>query len=197
VTTFFLVRHGAHDLLGRVLVGRNDVSLNDKGREQAAHVARRLMREEITAVISSPRERTRETAAAITQAVGFPVQIEEALNEVDLGAWTGRSFEELKDEPSWQRWNDARLVARPPGGESMLEVQTRMVGAMETLRRGEPDGRIVLVSHSDPIRAAVLYHLGMSVDEFNRIEISPCGVTTIVVGERGPQIVSLNEIVAS
>lgn len=197
MTTFFLVRHGAHDLLGRVLVGRNDVSLNKTGREQAARVARRLMQEQVTAVVSSPRDRTRETAAVIAEAVGRLVQIEEALNEVDIGEWTGRSFEELKEEPSWQRWNDARLVARPPGGESMLEVQTRMVGAMERIRLAEPEGRIVIVSHSDPIRAAVLYHLGMSVDEFNRIEISPCGVTTIAIGERGPQIVSLNEIVSS
>jgi broad specificity phosphatase PhoE len=190
------VRHGAHDLLGRVLVGRNDVSLNDKGRAQAARVAERLEREDIAAVLSSPRTRTQETAEVIGAAVGRPVQIEEAINEVDIGAWTGRTFEELQNEPSWQRWNDARLVARPPGGESMLQVQVRMVDAMERVRATAPGSRNVIVSHSDPIRAAVLYYLGMSVDEFGRIEISPCAVTTIAVGNRGPRVVSLNEIVA-
>jgi len=194
VTIFFLVRHGAHDLLGRVLVGRNDVPLNDEGRAQATRVGRRLARENVTALVASPRERTRETAAIISEAVHRPVEIDDALNEVDVGAWTGRTYEDLQGEPSWQRWNDARLVARPPGGESMLEVQTRMIGAMERLRLAQPDGRIALVSHSDPIRAAVLFHLGMSVDEFNRIDISPCAVTTIRVIDRGPQIVSLNEI---
>ena len=73
MTTFHLIRHGAHDLLGRVLTGRMPgVALNEAGRAQAAGLAAALAGGGIAAVVSSPLQRARETAAPIAARLGLP-----------------------------------------------------------------------------------------------------------------------------
>jgi broad specificity phosphatase PhoE len=198
VTIFFLVRHGAHDLLDRVLCGRMPgVSLNAGGREQAERIGHRLSQECINLLQSSPLERACETAAPIARHTGAALELVPALNEIELGEWSGRSFEEIKAEPAWQQWNKARQVARAPGGESMLEAQQRVISHIDHVRARYPDARVVLVSHSDVLRAIILYYLGMSLDEFGRIEISPASISTVVVEEWGAKILALNEVSAS
>ncbi|RAI45090.1 histidine phosphatase family protein [Rhodoplanes roseus] len=197
-TTFFLVRHAVHGLLDRVLVGRSPgVSLSDLGRRQAAALAERLARESLTAVHASPRERAQETAHPIAATTGRPVTIAPDLDEIDVGEWTGRSFDEMSDDPRWQAWNSARASARTPGGESMREVQDRVVRLLGRLSAVHPDGRIAAVSHGDVIRAALLHYLGLGLDAYDRIEVSPAGVSTVVVGPWGAKILSLNERVAA
>jgi broad specificity phosphatase PhoE len=194
-TTFFLVRHGTHPVLGKVLAGRMaNIHLDDTGKEQARRLAERLARERLTAVKSGALERARETAAPIAAHSGVPLDIEQALNEVDLGEWTGRSFEELKADPRWQQWNNARSVARAPGGESMLEVQGRAIGQLHAIRSALPNGRVAIVSHSDVIRAVLLYYLGLSVDMFDKIDVAPAAITTLLVGDWGSKLLALNEV---
>ena len=79
----------------------------------------------------------------------------------------------------------------------MLEAQNRIVHAMEALRGAYRDKAVVLVSHSDVIKAALLYHLGLPVDAYPRIEIEPASISTLVVGDWGAKVVRLNEVVAS
>ena len=191
--TFFLVRHAVHVLQDRVLVGRDDVPLSDEGRLQASRVAERLATERLSLLHASPQLRTRETAGFIADRTGLPVEIASALAEVDLGRWTGRSRQDLAGDPDWKQWNEARTVARVPGGETMLEVQLRVVDHIDALRRTHDDGRIAVVSHGDVIRAAVLYYLGVSIADFDRVEIDPASITTLVVGDWGARIVAMNE----
>jgi broad specificity phosphatase PhoE len=195
-TTFFLIRHASHGLLGRVLTGRSlDVSLSPHGRDQAQRLARRFSGEPVSAVQSSPQARCHETAAPIAETVCRPVELADAVDEVDVGEWTGRDFETLAADPRWKSWNEARATSRAPGGESMAEVQDRVVMHLDRVRASHPDGQVVIVSHADVIRAAVLYYLGVSLDAFHRIEISPAGVSTLLVGNWGAKIFSLNETV--
>lgn len=195
MTTFFLIRHGTHDLLERVLCGRMPgVSLNADGRQQAENAGARLSQERIDLVQSSPLERARETAAPIARHSDIRLQVEPAINEIDLGEWTGRSFEEIKSDPAWQQWNTTRQVARAPGGESMLEAQQRAITHLDHVRRSHATGRVALISHSDVLRSIILYYLGMSLDEFGRIEISPASISTLVVEDWGAKILALNEV---
>ncbi len=198
VTTFFLMRHATHALLGRVLVGRTPgVGLDDSGRSQAAGLARRLADEEVTQLQSSPRDRARETAEPIARRLGLSVEIEPAIDEIDFGAWGGCSFAALETEPGWEVWNTQRSAARPPGGETMLELQRRVVGHLEETARRLPQARIALVSHAETIRAVILHCLGMALDDFARIEIAPASITTISLGERGCDVLGLNQAVAA
>lgn len=195
-TTVFLVRHGAHDRLGKTLCGRMDgVNLSEQGRREAEAIARRLAGEELEAVYSSPLERTRETAGPIAVAIGASVTLDEDLSEIDFGAWTGKTFEELHDDPAWRVWNQARGIARPPGGESMVEVQARLRRWLSRVRDRHPEGRIAAVTHADVIKALVAYALGFSLDQHGRLEVSPGSVTTLAVGDWGMKVMSVNETV--
>lgn len=196
--TFFLVRHAVHDLIDKVLVGRSaHVRLSDEGRRQAERIAVRLSRERLTAVHASPRARAQETAQAIADAAGLRVETAADLDEIDIGAWTGRRFDELAGDPNWTAWNSARATARPPAGESMAEAQARVIGLLDRLRAAQPHGRIAAVSHADVIRAALLHYLGVSLDGYARVEISPAGVSTVAVGDWGAKILALNERVSA
>ena len=195
MTALLLVRHGRHGLQERVVVGRTPgVALAEEGRAQADALAREISVRApgVALVQASPQQRTRETAAPIAAGLGCTVAVADALDEVDCGAWTGKTFEALGQEPSWRQWNAHRAVARAPGGESMLDVQARIVAHTERLRAEHPDGAIVLVSHGDVIRSLLLYHLGLGVEDWHRIEVEPGSLSTIVVGDWGAKVVGLN-----
>jgi probable phosphoglycerate mutase len=195
MTVFHLVRHGAHDLLGRTLVGRGaGVSLNAEGRRQADGLAARLAAKSPAAVMSSPRERARETAAPIARGARLNVLVTPELDEFDMGEWTGRSFVELDVDPLWRRFNRLRSITRPPGGELMIEVQSRVVALIERLHRTHADGHVVLVSHGDVIRAALLHCLAMPLDAVHRLEVGPGSSTTVLLREGEPIVLGLNEI---
>ncbi len=169
------------------------VGLGEDGRAQARRVAERLAREPIAAVHTSPLDRARETAAPIAQRLRLAPEVHEAINEIDMGQWSGRSFEDLHGDPHWQSWNGARAVSRPPKGESMLEVQARIVGHLERVRADYRDRAVVLVSHADVIKAALLYCLGMPLDGYRLFEIGPASISTLVIGDWGAKVLSMNE----
>jgi broad specificity phosphatase PhoE len=194
-TTIFLVRHAAHDNVGGFLAGRmTGIRLGADGRAQARRLAERMGRERVDAVHSSPRERTRETAEAIAGTHGLPVTIEDALDEVDFGPWSGKDFETLGRDPLWQRWNSVRSLSRTPAGESMLDVQMRMTRLVETLAARYDEGGVVLVSHADIIKAAVCHVLGLGIDAWPRFDVAPASITTLVTGAWGAKVVTLNEV---
>jgi broad specificity phosphatase PhoE len=197
MTMLSFVRHGAHVQQDQVLVGRADVPLSAKGREQAERVAERLRHERVDVLQSSPRQRTRETADCIAARLGKVVEIAPALDEVDTGNWAGRSFAELAADPEWQHWNAVRSTARAPHGESMLDVQVRITRHIESVCARHPDGSVVLVTHGDVIRSAVLYYLGISVDLYSRIQIDTGSLTTLLVGSWGAKLTLLNEMGAT
>lgn len=197
-TTFFLVRHATHGIVGRVLVGRMPrVRLDKEGAQQAERLAVRLARERIDMVQSSPRERARETAGPIGRRCGVRVGIEPALDEIDFGDWTGRPIAALDGDQHWERWNMRRSEGRPPCGESMRELQARVIGHLEAMRSVAPNGRVVLVSHAEPIRAAILHCLDIPLDDFARFDIAPASITTIAFGDRGGDVMALNQSVAA
>jgi broad specificity phosphatase PhoE len=197
-TTFFLIRHAAHDNVGGYLAGRMEgVRLGEAGLAQARSLGERMRRERFEAIYCSPRERTRQTAEAIASATGIgPVQEDTALDEIHFGKWSGKSFDELNQYPEWQRWNSVRSIARTAGGESMLEVQVRMLSLMERLGKNYRDAALMLVSHADVIKAAVCFYLGVSLDGLPRFDIGPASITTVVIGDWGAKVLGLNEVVA-
>nr|WP_295829255.1 histidine phosphatase family protein [uncultured Azospirillum sp.] len=197
-TIFILIRHGSHDRLGSVLCGRMPgVTLSAQGRAEADLLADRLSGQRLTAVLSSPLERAIETATPIAERQGLSPTIEPALNELDLGAWSGKRFEELHGDPAWDLWNRARSHGRPtPGespGESMTEAQTRIASLLDRLRRAHPGGTLALVSHGDIIKAALAHAMGLPLDFYGRFEISPASRSVLIAGDWGLKVHSINE----
>ncbi len=192
-TTILLIRHGDNDHAGHTLVGWTPgIHLNESGRRQAERLPERLSRAPIRAIYSSPLERTLETAAPLARQLGLEVRSCEALGEVQFGEWTGRTIRELEPDPLWQRYNAQRSSIRVPGGESMLEIQSRMVAACEGFGRDHPDSVIAAFSHGDPIRAALMHYLAMPLDFIHRLEIQTAAVSTIVLHDGGPLVLHVN-----
>ena len=197
-TTVFLVRHGAHNLLDRVLSGRMpEVRLADTGHDQARRAARRLVDEKVSAIYASPLERCQETAEHIGRALGLPVHSTHGLIEIDCGEWTGLSFDELHRDERWHVWNRERAASCPPGGEPMAAVQSRAVATLEGWREAHRNEAVVAVTHSDVIKAAVCHYLGLSLDRYHAFEVGPASVTTLVAWDGGGKVLALNERVAA
>jgi probable phosphomutase (TIGR03848 family) len=192
-TTFLLVRHGACDGVGRVLCGRAPgIVLNAEGRRQADALAERLPRLGIKAVYSSPLERAHESAAVLATCLGLPVALEEGIQELDYGDWTGRSLEELASSPEWRWYNQHRSSTRIPGGEMLLEAQLRAVETLNRLRCGHRGEVVAVVSHGDIIRSVVAHYAGVHLDVVHRLEISPASVSIVRVGDGWAQVLAVN-----
>lgn len=194
MTTLFLVRHGKYAQMDRVFAGRTaGIGLNREGRAQSQRLARWLTRKRPARIQSSPRARARQTAGPIGQQVGLPVEVVPALDEIDAGEWTGKAFEELNADPRWLAWNGQRSTAGIPGGETMVQVKTRILGHIERLHREEPDSAAVMVSHAEIIRAVVLHCVQLPLEAFQRVEIDAASVTTLVFTRAGAAVLSVNE----
>jgi probable phosphoglycerate mutase len=190
-----LIRHALNDWVGEKLAGWTpNVRLNDEGRTQADDLAQRLAEVPLAAVYSSPLERTLETAQPLADAHGLSVQVREALGETRYGDWTGRTLKELKDEELWPVVQVYPSGARFPNGESMREVQARIVAELDTIRDAHPQQTVAVVSHSDPIRMAVAHYVGLPLDLFQRLTISPASVTAFTFSKFGPRLSLLNYV---
>jgi broad specificity phosphatase PhoE len=194
VTVFHLLRHGEHGLLGRVLAGRMPgVGLTDKGRAEIAAVAERLAAENIGALYSSPLQRTRESAEIVAARLVLPIAFRDDLIELDFGEWTGATFDAIRSDPRWQAWSTQRSLAAIPGGESMRQVQRRVVEALIEIGERHPEGHVVVVSHGDVIRSALVFALGMPLDFYGRIEVAQASLSTIRLDPSGIRVVAINE----
>lgn len=193
MTTFLLIRHGMTDAVGRRLTGRQPgVFLNQQGRQQVAELAERLRGLKAVAIYSSPLERAVETATPVATALGLDIQQSERLLEVDFGDWEGSTLSELAGAPGWDAFNRMRSHFRSPNGEHMLDIQRRMVSQMEELRELHKGGVVLLVSHGDVIRVTLAHYLGMPLDLFLRLEVSPASVSVVQVGEEGIRVPIVN-----
>jgi probable phosphomutase (TIGR03848 family) len=193
LTTFLLIRHGLHGLGVDAIAGRRPgVRLSPDGRRQADALVSRLEGVRIDALYCSPMERTVETAGPLVARTGVALQICDDLHEIDYGDWTGQRLDELRGSGPWQQWNSFRSGHRAPNGESMLHIQTRVIALLMRLREEHRGECVALVSHGDVIKAAVAYCLGVPLDLFQRIEISPASISVIVIGDFGPHVLCTN-----
>jgi probable phosphomutase (TIGR03848 family) len=194
----FLVRHAMCDGVGFALNGRAPgVRLNAEGREQATALAERLRSERLRAVYCSPVERALQTAEAIAEPHHLTPCIEPGLNEIDFGEWTGRTISDLQELPRWRAFNERRSVTCVPGGELMLDVQARIIAAIDSLRERHPRDTVVAVSHGDVIKAALAHYLRVSLDHISFFEIDPASVSTLQVGRSGARLNRLNDSASS
>jgi probable phosphomutase (TIGR03848 family) len=193
-TLVLLVRHGKTPTTGTTLPGRaKGLHLSDEGRAQAEAAAARIAPlKKVAAIYASPLERTRETAAPIAKAIGQRVRIDRGLLECDFGDWTGEELKKLNRLPEWSTVQRYPSGFRFPGGESFTEMQTRMVATLQRLAEQHRGETIVVVSHADPIKAAVAHALGTHLDLFQRIVVSPCSISAIWYSAGGPAVLATN-----
>jgi probable phosphoglycerate mutase len=194
-TTLLLVRHGTTSSTGIVLPGRAPkLHLTERGVVEAQGVAARIA--ELTrvpvALYMSPLERAKETAAPIAKALHLRSRVERGLLECDFGLWTGKKLAWLAKRPEWRAVQQSPSTFRFPEGESFVEMQLRMWSTLEKLAKLHRGETIVVVSHADPIKAAVTFAQGVPLDLFQRTVISTCSVSAIIIGASPPMVLCVN-----
>jgi len=193
MTTFLLIRHGHTEWIGKAIAGHTPgVGLSRDGQRQVERLAERVRAFPIRAIFSSPLQRTLETAEPISRAFNLEVQPRLGLIELDFGDWTGRTMEQLQEDPRWERFNSLRSMTRAPNGDLMLDVQARMVDELEGLRAAWPGETVAIISHQDAIKAALAHYAGIPLDLFQRFEIQPASVSVLQLADWGAKILSVN-----
>jgi probable phosphoglycerate mutase len=134
-----------------------------------------------------------ETAEAIAGPRGLAVERVPALVEVDYGTWTGRSLAQLSRTALWKRVQEAPSSVRFPGGETLMEAQRRAVTALESLATRHPRATVAAVSHADLVRLALAHYAGLHIDLFQRIIVSTASVSALLLGDRIPRILRVND----
>ena len=191
--TVLFLRHGAHDRGDDLLCGRlPGVSLGAEGARQAACLARRFPPGTLQALYTSPVQRCRETAAALEATTGLAARVDTAAEEVDFGDWTGQRFAALEMDARWKAWNRSRDDAAAPGGESMQQVRSRVTSLLQELLTRHPSGEVAVVTHAEVIRTAALHLLGLPLQAYDRLEISPASITALAPGEG--RVLGLNDV---
>lgn len=154
-TRLLLLRHGQTELsVQRRYSGRGNPALTALGREQAAHAAQRVgARADVSAVVSSPLGRARETAQTAADALGLTVSVHDGLTETDFGTWEGLTFGEARqrDRELHDRWLADTSVA-PPEGESFDAVHRRVQRARDELLATHGGATVLVVTHVTPIK---------------------------------------------
>ncbi|MDH3307474.1 MAG: histidine phosphatase family protein [Acidimicrobiia bacterium] len=187
-----LVRHAPTPETGVKLTGRlPGISLGAEGERVAGAAAERLAGVKLGAVYTSPITRTAETAAIIAARHGLTPLVEDGIQEVDFGMWQGRTLNQLRRLKLWRQVQLTPSQVRFPGGESFPEMQTRAVDACNRLGTGKKT--IVLVSHSDVIKAILAHYLGQPLDLFQRIIVQPASISIVHLNPGGfPMVETIN-----
>jgi probable phosphomutase (TIGR03848 family) len=193
-TRLVLVRHAVTEHTGPLLSGRMPgIDLSEKGVGQAEAAAQRLAKLPVAAVYASPIERTTQTAQQIASHHALEVLALPGVIEADYGDWTGGKISDLAKTDEWKVVQVAPSRARFPNGESITEMQARMVAALDEVVARHPHETVVVVSHADPIKSAIAHYSGMHLDLFQRVHVSPASVTVFDFHAYGVMLVKCND----
>jgi len=195
-TRVFLIRHGITDWHreGRVL-GQRDIALNDEGLEQARAAAAALTDAPIVEVISSPLVRALQTAELIGQTFGIEVARDPRLIDLRVGKWEGMTYEEVAAHSEYKEFIQDPLSERIPGAESLSDIKTRAVAAIEQAIEDNPSGdAIAVVTHAGIIRVLLTHYLGSPPANYHRIRVAPGSVSVLSFADDRelPRVVAVN-----
>ena len=192
-----LIRHGENDFVktGKLPGQSTGIHLNEKGQKQAQALGEALTHVPIKAIYSSPLERAMETAEPIATSHKLTIQQEPGLMDAHVGKWQGKSIKVLRLTNAWKIVQHSPSRFQFPEGESFMDLQTRIVNALEGIVRKHrnPKDIIAVIFHADPIKLAVSHFLGLPLDHFQRLSCDTGSLTALYVGEMGANLIKLNQ----
>lgn len=196
MSTIILVRHGENDWVkkNRLAGWIEGVHLNENGRSQAKDAAKRLAKLPIKQIYSSPVTRCLETAEYIAKSHKLDIIELDDVGEVRYGEWEGKKIKKLATKPAWHAVQYYPSRFQFPDGEALREVQFRAIQALEKLSILHQEDIIVVVSHADLIKLVLAHYLGVHIDLFQRIIISPASVSVLALMNNGVvRVVRVND----
>lgn len=195
-TTLLLVRHGENDWVKeKKVAGRlPGIHLNEKGRMQARRMAARLADWPLTAIYSSPLERCLETATILARPHHLSLQTHAGILETDYGEWQGQPYATLKQQALWPIIVQTPSQVVFPGGESIPNLQYRVVSALQEIAHAHADEMVLVCTHADPIKVALAHFSGVHLDHYQRFVIQPASLSIVQLDKRrGPRILCVND----
>ena len=193
----YLVRHGQTAWnVGEIFRGRADIPLDETGRREV-HLAGEALRDEtLHAVYSSPLSRSMETAENIAKFQNLPVTPLDAIIDISYGEWEGLENQEVQQKyPDLHSlWLSDPHKIRFPKGETLDEVRSRAMAALENLLVKHNDENFVLVAHRVPNKVICCAVLGLDNSRFWRIQ-QDTACTNLFKYQDGQWIISfLNDV---
>lgn len=195
-TTVLLVRHGETEWnTRRRIQGQGDSALTTRGERQAALLADRLAGTCVDEVYSSDLGRALRTAEAIARPHGLKPVVHRGLRERCFGRWEGLTLDEAgQDDPvALETWERDLEHFRPPGAESSKELRRRVWDAFEGMVGGCDSGRIVVVTHSGPIRQILATALDIPWPNSRRLRIANASVTALQMHADGVMLLTFSD----
>lgn len=197
MTHILLIRHAVNDFVktGKLAGWTPGVHLNEEGQAQAEALGKRLANAPIDHIYASPLERTMETAQAIVaHHTHLHIEVNEEIGEVRYGDWEGEKIAHLSRRKMWQVVQEYPSRAYFPNGETMRGVQNRIVNAIEKMVTRHPNQMVIAVLHADLIKMALAHYLGMHLDNFQRIIVSPASINVLMLGHSRPFVGAMNDV---
>jgi probable phosphoglycerate mutase len=195
-TLVIFARHGETALnAARRFRGRANPPLTEEGERQARMLAEALGEHALSALYTSPRDRTRSTAEAIRASTGIVPMVAAALDDLDYGAWSGKTDEEVQREwpELYQRWRQNPELIAFPDGEGVPQVLWRVATFFRFVREDHAGETIVAVTHDAIIRSAVCAALEIPMERFHRISVGLASTTGLFIGKGPTRLAWLNE----
>lgn len=192
-----LVRHGetVWHADNRYAGGTSDVDLTERGVAQSHALAEWARGQRFDALVASPVRRAQETAGPVAQALGLVVETVADLREVDFGVAEGRTVDELLDlDAEMVHRFHADPVAHPfPGAESPEAAALRAAGALRSVARAHPGGRVLVVAHNTLLRLALCELLHLPVARYRQLfpRLDNGAITELVVSGVGGDVAAL------
>ena len=192
-----VVRHGEtqYNIENRI-TGQSDVPLSPLGERQAKRVGAYLASEKIDSIVSSDLQRARTTAQAIAHPHTILVQEDADLREIAMGEWEGHNGTEIKERfaESQAKWRtDATNYAIPGGGENLIQVQARIVRAIERWYTHSPEATVVWVTHGGIIGLLACHLLGLDVNRRWQFRHDNASITEFWIRDERVTMAHLNE----
>ncbi len=190
----YMIRHGRTDWNDqRRIMGREQVTLNERGREMVEVVAGHLAGEGIAAIYSGTLARTKETARILAGAWGAKIYDEPRLDESAYERWVGRKYTELKGDRDFDLYGTKPTESDFSCDEGMREIQQRALEVIERIASEKRGEKTALVSHADVIKPVITHYLGMDLDTMHRLAVANASVTVLDLGYPGaPRIRYMN-----
>lgn len=191
--TIFLVRHGETDWnrSGQIM-GERPVPLNEQGVAQAQRLATLLKGRPISAIVSSPVARARQTAEILTATLNVSMTLDRGLVEIGVGEWEGLYWKDMAEEIIRHDFYRKPDQTRPPGGETLREVQSRAVATVERASAAPSDDPLLFVSHADVVRAILAHYLRLDLAVMRQVRIGHAALTALEINDGLSDLVCLN-----
>ena len=193
-TRLYLIRHGEVEGAGTARYnGHADVSLTERGKAQYRQLRERFADAAITACYTSDLFRCAWGADLLGVHLGVEPVIDRNLRELDIGIWEGMTWAELmeKHPAEWQARLADIVNYRVPGGESLLDLQARIMPVIKGIVERHRGEDVLVVAHGGANRVILLNAIGAPLSALFNIEQSYCCLNVIDYYEDGKTVVKL------